>query len=319
MSASSDTTARKIAATRVAPGVPAPILFGDVELTRLVESEFPILDVFEIYPDATPALLGQDLPWLAPRFFDSASQRLILAFQGFLLRSNGRIILVDTCVGDCKHRVRADFDNQRWGWSARLAAAGVSPEEVDIVVCSHMHVDHVGWNTRLENGRWVPMFPNARYLFARAEWEYWTGSGIATLARTGDYMQDSVIPVMEAGLVDLVGTDHVIDANLRLQPAPGHTPGLVTVAIDSRNARAVLASDVLHTPLQCRHPHWSTRFCADAAGSRATRIAFLERYADTDVVVFPAHFPSPTGGMITRQGDGFGFQFLGEATPIYAL
>ena len=311
------TNSKLLAPKRGTTGGPAPLQFGDVEILRLVESEFPILDPFEIYPDATPATIAAELPWLAPRFYDTTSKRLILAFQGFLLRVNGKIILVDTCVGDCKRRVRADFDNQRWEWPARLAETGVRPEDIDYVVCSHMHVDHVGWNTRLENGRWIPMFPNARYLFARAEWEYWKGSGVATLSRTGDYMQDSVLPVMAAGLVDLVETDHIIDGAVRLQPAPGHTPGLVTVGIESRNQRAVLASDVLHTPLQCRFPHWSTRFCADADRSRATRTAFLERYAGTDVTILPAHFPAPTAGFITRQGGGFGFHFFGEENAIY--
>jgi glyoxylase-like metal-dependent hydrolase (beta-lactamase superfamily II) len=286
------------------------ILLGRVTLDCLVESEGPLLDPFELYPDLTREQFDAELDWLAPRFYDRASRRFVIAIQGFVLQSRGKIIVVDTCVGDCKSRVRSEFDRRGWNWLGRLAQAGIRPEQVDYVVCTHFHVDHVGWNTRLENGKWVPTFANARYLFTREEWDFWWSErGKYGRERTGDYMDDSVLPVAEKGLCDFVAMDHRINDEVGFEPAPGHTPGLVTVAIASAGHRAVLAGDVMHTPLQCAHPHYSTRFCADPAQSRATRTAFLEREAASARLVLPAHFPAPSAGRIERHQDAFRFRY----------
>lgn len=290
---------------------------GDLTLLRVVESEFAVLEPAEVYPDCTPAHIERQLAWLAPRFYDPAAARLILAFQGFVIRSGDTTILVDTCVGDCKERRRAAFDRQSWGWLDRLAEAGLTPDDIDFVVCTHFHVDHVGWNTRLVDGRWVPTFRNARYLFAQAEWDYWQSeAGRNGRERTGDYIGDSILPVVDAGLVDFIATDHRIDECVALSPAPGHTPGMVCVDLASLGRRAVIAGDLLHTALQLVHPEWSTRFCADPAQSRRTRVAFLERHADTDTLILPAHFPAPTAGTIHRAGDAYTFRFVGETQPI---
>ncbi|MBL8378789.1 MAG: MBL fold metallo-hydrolase [Burkholderiales bacterium] len=290
------------------------LAIGGVSLDRVVESEMPTLDPFEIYPDARAADIESNLSWLAPRFYDPRSRLLILAFQGFVLRTRGKTVLVDTCVGDCKPRRRALFNDQRWGWLDRLDAAGFAPEDIDVVVCTHFHVDHVGWNTRLVDGRWVPTFPKARYLFAQAEWDYWwSEQGRPARERAGDYVLDSVLPVVEAGLVDFIEMDRAITDEVRCLPAAGHTPGLLCIDIRSGGERAILASDVLHTPLQCRFPHWSTRSCADPDHSRRTRLAFLEAWADSGVLVLPAHFPSPSAGTIERDRDAYRFRYAGEA------
>ncbi len=287
---------------------------GDVTIERVVESQFPVLDPFELYPDVTHGHIAENLGWLAPKFYDVDAKRLIVAIQGFVVRSHGKIILVDTCVGDCKERARASFHQQRWNWLERLAQAGVQVEDVDYVVCSHFHVDHVGWNTRRVDGKWLPTFPRARYLFAQAEWDFWwSEQGSSGRGRTGDYMQDSVIPIAQAGLVDFVQMNHRIDAAVTLMPAPGHTPGLTYVLISSGGCQAVLASDVLHTPLQLAYPDWSTRFCVDAERSRSTRRGFLERYADSGVLVLPAHFPAPTAGYIHRDREAYRFEFKTES------
>jgi len=287
---------------------------GDVGLTCVVESQGPLLDPFELYPQATPALLESHLDWLAPRFYDRAAGRFVIAIQGFVLQSRGKVIVVDTCVGDCKARLRGEFNTASWGWLARLQAAGVAPAQVDYVVCTHFHVDHVGWNTRLENGKWVPTFPNARYLFTREEWDYWWSErGNWGRSRTGDYMDDSVLPIAQAGLADFVAMDHRIDDAIAFEPAPGHTPGLVAIGISSGTTRTVLASDLLHTPLQCACPQLSTRFCADPELSRATRTAFLEREARSGRLVIPAHFPAPSAGVIERAGDAYRFRYTPDA------
>jgi glyoxylase-like metal-dependent hydrolase (beta-lactamase superfamily II) len=287
---------------------------GTASIERIVESEEPLLDPFELYPDATPEAIARQQRWLAPRFYDPASRLLVIAIQGFVVRSGGKVIVVDTCVGDCKKRRRSQFDGRDWGWLTRLGQGGVRPEDVDYVVCTHFHVDHVGWNTRLAGGRWVPTFPNARYLFVREEWDFWLSErGMPGRSRTGDYVEDSVLPVAEAGLVDFVSADHRIDGSVSLAPAPGHTPGLTVVHIRSAGNEAVLASDVLHSPLQLAYPHWSTSFCADREQSRRTRLALLERWAGSGTLILPAHFPAPSAGRVHHQDDAYRFVFIQEA------
>lgn len=272
---------------------------GGVRLTRIVEAEGPLLRPAEIFPDSTPQLILDNLDWMVPQFYDPATDRLVISIQSFLLRSNGKNILVDTCVGDCKSRVRQDFDQQRWGWLERLRELGIEPEDIDIVLSTHLHVDHVGWHTCLIDGVWRPTFPNARYLFTHPEWEYWKqNEGHPGLLRTGDYIGDSVWPVFEAGLADLVAMDHNIDDTLQLVPLPGHTPGHVGVAISGASKTVLLTGDAFHHPLQCCYPHMSTRFCADPEQARITRIKLLEECAANGTLLLPAHFPAPTAGYV---------------------
>ena len=283
--------------------------FGASTLQRVVESEGPLLSPFEIFGDCTQAHLDANRGWLVPRFQDAASGLLAITIQSFLVRQHGLTILVDSCGGNDKERARPHFHRQRGTWLDTLRATGVKPEDVDIVLCSHLHVDHVGWNTRLENGRWVPTFPNARYLISRREWDHWQAAGAAALSRTGDYITDSVLPVFAAGQAELVGDEHAVASEISVEPAPGHTPGQLMVRLGSGREQAILSADLMHHPLQVRYPEWSTRFCTDPVQARATRIAFFNEHAGSGRLVFPAHFPSPTGGTIERDGNGFRFIF----------
>jgi glyoxylase-like metal-dependent hydrolase (beta-lactamase superfamily II) len=287
--------------------------FGAVTMQRVVESETPMLSPFEIFPDCTQQHLDAHRGWLQPRFQDPASGLLAITIQSFLLRRNGLTILVDSCSGNDKEtRERPVFRRAQWPWLRTLSDAGVRPEDIDIVLCSHLHVDHVGWNTRLDNGRWVPTFPNARYLIGRREFEHWKQAGPAALARTGDYITDSVLPVFDSGQADLIGDEHQLASEVSVEPAPGHTPGQLMVRIGAGRGQAILSADLMHHPLQVRYPEWSTRFCTDQAKARATRINFFNEHADTGRLIFPAHFPSPTGGTIARDGKDFRFTFDGE-------
>lgn len=293
------------------------IQFGDIEVSRVVESEDPLLSPFEIFPDFTQSVLEGGTPWLGRRFYDPASKLLVITIQSFLIRMPGLTMLVDTCVGDCKTRVRGEFDKASWNWLAKLASAGVRPEDVDVVVCSHLHVDHVGWNTRLMDGRWVPTFPNARYLISRTELAYWQSeTGRAALARTGDYVEDSVSPVLEAGQAELVGDGHRINDNIWLESIPGHTPGQVAVHVSDGKDHVILCADLMHHPLQLQNPHWSTLYCADAEQARTTRRRFLCEHAGSNTIVVPAHFPGPTAGNVIARGEHFGFRFIGEDDAI---
>ena len=183
-----------------------------------------------------------------------------------------------------------------------LKAAGISVEDIDFVMCTHLHVDHVGWNTRLEGGRWVPTFPNARYIFGKTEYDYWAAQHAkAEVPPFGD----SVLPVVEAKRADIVGNDFAIGDHVRILPTPGHTPGHVAFTFGKARDDAVFVGDIMHTPLQLQHPELSPKFDVDPVQAAVTRKSFLERYCDTDTLCCTAHFPSPSTGKIRRKGNGF--------------
>lgn len=286
---------------------------GDVRVDRIVEFEQPLLSATTLYPDATPDAIERHRSWLEPKLMAPGTDLLVIAFHSFLIRSRGLRILVDTCSGNDRQRPRKPrYHQKQWPYLEHLAAAGVTPEQVDYVLCTHLHVDHVGWNTRLVDGKWVPTFPNARYLFAQEEWSYWQAH-YPTEAYVGDpYYIDTLLPIIDAGLADFVAGDHRFNDEVWLDPTPGHTPGHVCVHIRSRGEECVMSGDLMHTALQCAEPEWSSCFCVDPEHSRRTRRAFLERYAGTDVRIMPAHFPTPTAGRIVRDGDVWRFRFEDE-------
>jgi glyoxylase-like metal-dependent hydrolase (beta-lactamase superfamily II) len=179
------------------------------------------------------------------------------------------------------------------------------------VLCTHLHVDHVGWNTRLVNGKWVPTFPNARYLFGRKEWEHW--SSAQALHRDGDVMGDSVRPIIDAGLAELVDMNHALTPEVRLEPTPGHTPGHVSVRISSRGEEAVITGDLMHHPLQCAEPDLANNFDVDAAAARRTRRDFLARYSNKPVLVLGTHFAPPTGGWVVDAEQAWRFDLTAPA------
>jgi glyoxylase-like metal-dependent hydrolase (beta-lactamase superfamily II) len=286
---------------------------GAARVDRVVEFEQPLLDPLEIYPEASAGDIAKQMAWLAPRFYDPAKKLLVVPIQGFVVRARGKVIVVDTCAGDCKDRKRPHFNQQRRDWIGKLAALGLMPDKVDYVLNTHFHADHVGWNTRLQDGRWVPAFPKARYLFTREEYDYWrSAAGAKAMERTGDYMQDSVVPIVEAGLADFVPLDHELLPEVQLLPAVGHTPGFVCVDVRSSGERLVLAGDLVHSPLQCAYPEWTTRFCADPQRSVRTRIRLLGEWADQRVPMMPTHFPSPSLGRVERKKGAFRFRYQGE-------
>ena len=284
---------------------------GGIEWRRIIESEEPDFEVGFLLPDATPDALAPHRAWLEPRFLDPATDKAVMAMQSYVLRTRRRTILVDTCVGNHKerrfhppwaHRTQTRYlDN--------LAALGLAPDDVDFVMCTHLHADHVGWNTRLLDGRWVPTFPNARYLFARTEYEHWIALNEGGKKYSDGCIDDSVLPVVEAGQAEIVADDYEFDDEISFALAPGHTPGHVAIGLASQGQRAVLSGDICHTPLQCREPGWSAVGCSDRAQSAATRRAFLERHCDTDTLVMTAHFPSPSVGFVRPRGEAFDWAY----------
>ncbi len=281
---------------------------GEVEISRIPEFELPMFEPSFLYPTLAPETLDRHRPWLAPRHLDPATGRLVISVHAFVVRTRRRTILVDACGGNDKNRPgRPHFHMQHRPWLERLAAAGFRPQDIDFVLCTHLHGDHVGWNTRLIEGRWVPTFPRARYIIARAEWDHWRDE---TRRNPGDTQyEDSVLPVVESGQAEFVASDYAFDDEVWIEPTPGHTPGHIAVRVRSGDEEAVLTGDLMHTALQCAEPEISSRFCVDPAQSARSRRALLERFADRCVLVMPAHFPTPSVGTLIGEGNAFRFRY----------
>ena len=250
-----------------------------------------------------------------PRYIDPKTIEVILCIQSYVIKTSHHTILVDTCVGNHKSRpARPSWHMQNSPFIEELGSVGVHPEEVDFVLCTHLHVDHVGWNTKLLDGRWVPTFPNAKYIFSRNEFELW-----AARYEKGETVpvplvyEDSVLPIVEAGQAIIVEDTHQIDDGMWLEPAPGHTPGHVMLNLKSGEETALMSGDVIHHPLQLIRPEWSSRACEDPHLSAVSRTKMLERVADTNTLLCPAHFGSPTmGHVISHATDGFRYRLIDE-------
>jgi len=277
---------------------------GAVRVTRIVELEGPSPGTF-VLPQATPENVKR-VPWLVPHFA-TAEGALHLSIHAFVVESEGKRIVVDTCVGNDKRRNVPSWNDLHGPFLDDLREAGFPRESIDVVLCTHLHVDHVGWNTMKEAGRWVPTFPRARYLFARAEWDYWSSLQGEEAEAFGDVLGDSVRPIVEGGLADLVEPDHVVTSEVRLEPTPGHTPGHVSVRIRSKGAEGVITGDLMHHPIQMARPDWGSAFDFDAGAAETTRRKFLEANADRPVRVFGTHFATPCAGRIVRDAGAFRF------------
>ncbi len=275
---------------------------GDVRITRIVEMELPIAydERRPFLAQARPEALAAT-PWLYPHYVTEEGH-LRLSIHALLVDAPGLKLVVDTCIGNDRPRRFIGGRPLATPFLEHLSAAGWSREGVDAVVCTHLHVDHVGWNTMLEGDRWVPTFPRARYLIGRREYDYWSAEGDA---EQQVIMADSIAPVFDAGLVDLVEMDHRLTAEIRLTPTLGHTPGHVSVAIESRGEKAVITGDALHHPCQMAHPDWSPAFDTDPAASQVTRRALLEDAADQGVLFIGTHFAAPTAGWVKRDGEAY--------------
>ena len=282
---------------------------GDAAVDGVLEWAGIYRDPLEMYPDATQEAVDAHRDWLVPHSLDPETGRLIMAFRSYLIRTPRLTILVDTCVGNDKERpLRPNWHRQNWPWLDNLRAHGVTPEDIDVVMCTHLHTDHVGWNTRLDDGRWVPTFPNAKYLFHSKEFDYWEEE-YRRQEWIKDAFIDSVLPVVEAGKAVMVAGDHEIDSGLWLEGTPGHTPGAVCLNMQNSGGHAVFCGDLMHHPLQVPESQWSTIFCTDPDLSRETRMAFVDRFAETDSLILPAHFANKGGGRIVGTGDRPIFRF----------
>jgi glyoxylase-like metal-dependent hydrolase (beta-lactamase superfamily II) len=283
---------------------------GEIEILRVLEFEAALFEPTILYPEASSEIIERHRAWLEPKLMDPASGLLSFAFHSTVIKTPRATILVDTCSGNDKERPhKLRYHRKNWPYLANLATAGFAPEDIDYVLCTHLHADHVGWNTRLIDGRWVPTFPNARYLFARQEWEHWRVAELRTEYTTDPYYEDSLLPVMDYGQAELVATDYAFDDSVWIEPWPGHTPGHVCIVVRSQGASVVLSGDIMHTALQCAEPQLNSCFCIAPETARATRRRLLETFADTRVMIIPAHFPTPTAGWIRSHDRSFRFHF----------
>jgi glyoxylase-like metal-dependent hydrolase (beta-lactamase superfamily II) len=288
------------------------IAIGDIAVSRIEELAGPIFEPKNLIPDWDPAEIERHRDWMLPGHFDIAAGLMVGSFHSWLLKTRHHTILIDTCVGNDKERPAFQrFHRARHPWMENLRAAGIAPEQIDIVMCTHLHVDHVGWNTRLENGRWVPTFPNARYLFSRADRDYWDpAAGHTAMAMNDVIFNDSVLPVIESGQADLVEGVHHIEDGIAIHPAPGHTPGNMVLKAASRGVSGLFAGDCLHHPMQVYHPEWNASVDEDKPLAHATRRALLAECAERGSLLLPAHFAAPHAGHVRRSGEAFALKFL---------
>ncbi|MGJ4907041.1 MBL fold metallo-hydrolase [Bradyrhizobium sp. HKCCYLS2033] len=274
---------------------------GRVRITKFVELE-TVGGTRFILPQATPETI-RELSWLTPDFATDEG-RLKMSIHTLVLETPTMRIVVDTGLGNDKQgRSVPIWNNRTMPFLETISAAGFPPKSIDMVICTHLHVDHVGWNTKLVDGRWGPTFPNARYVFGRAEYEHWRDHSEA--ADETATFADSVQPIVAAGRAELVGSEDVITDEITLIPTPGHSPGHVSLHIRSEGAEAVLTGDVAHHPCQMAHLDWSSTVDSDPAQAAATRRALFSRFADTEALVIGGHFDA---GHIRRNGATFRFQ-----------
>ena len=282
---------------------------GDVTITSIVERDGPWRKPETMFPAYDAAVAAEHLKTMEPEVFDAASGRMVITYQTFVVRTKHHTILVDTCTGEDKnHPPPMDFPKAPW--LDGFKAAGLSFDAIDYVFCTHLHIDHSGWNTVLRDGRWVPTFPKAKYIFHKREYDFWEAATARGEHPPGQVWAMNCQPIVEAGQALLVDDDFSLDDTVTLTPTPGHSPCHCCVNIQSRGMKAVVTGDMMHHALQCREPDWSTVFDWDAKMAAASRRTFLGNVADTDTLVLPIHFPTPTVGRVSSDGDRFHWRYL---------
>jgi len=281
---------------------------GGLEIFRVLELVTPF-SAFDFFPETTEEDWAPHRHWLEPDAMDPKTGKLKLPIQSYVVRTTHHTILIDGCVGNDKSRENRPHWHLKSDttYLAALAAHGLDPADIDFVLCTHLHSDHVGWNTRLESGRWVPTFPNARYVFSKQEVELWRDVGHEKFSRTP--YEDSVLPIIEAGRAELVANDYALDDEVSLEPTPGHTPGHVAISLKSKGAAAVMCGDLMHSPVQCLYPEWTAWPDWDAEQAKQTRWTFLDRYCESDTLICTAHFPLPSAGHIIRAEEAYRFVY----------
>lgn len=287
------------------------ITLGEASIRSVVEVSGLRYRPEFIFPAVSREQLSLHSGWMAPDLYDPARNLIAMVRQTNVVRTRYHTILIDTCVGDCKRRNVPNFHMQLLAWQENFRTMGLAFEDIEMVMCTHLHVDHVGWNTRLQSGRWVPTFPKARYLFGRTEFEYWQAEHRSGRdSPDGSVFEDSVLPIVEAGQALIVDDDCELSDGFWLEPAFGHSVGHLAIHLENVGGHLVFSGDIMHHPIQVREPDLASRFCENPDRATSVRRRFLEVYADRDVLIAPAHFERGTIGRIESAADGFHFNFL---------
>lgn len=281
---------------------------GNIAIHRVIEQEASFFPMLQFFPTLTKELLEENRAWMQPQYMDPESDKLRLCIQSYLLRTPHHNILIDSCVGNHKPRPTRPFWDmmQSDRYEKNLAATGLSVNDIDFVMCTHLHTDHVGWNTRLENGRWVPTFPKAKYVFAERELAHWTERQKQDPASC-PWVTDSVLPIVEAKREMVVKSDYALNETVQLLPSPGHTFDHYSVLAGKPGQDALITGDMVHSPLQMRYPELGMQADWDSKQAGESRRRLFGRFCDTSTLLCTAHFPSPSTGRIVRFGDAFDF------------
>jgi glyoxylase-like metal-dependent hydrolase (beta-lactamase superfamily II) len=283
---------------------------GDITVHRIEEWSGEFSPPQFLFPDYDDEAFRRHTPQIIPEHYHPASNMIVGFVQSWLLEVDGQRILIDSCSGDDKPRPGIPiFSDLKTPYLSNLGKTGFSPEDIDIVICSHLHIDHVGWNTRLVDGHWVPTFPNAKYIMPAIDRRYWDpelGHASESGRRVNqNVFEDSVQPILDLARYELVEEGYVVARGLTLAAGPGHTPGHMFVRAESAGDRALFVGDIMHSPMQVYHPEWNSAFCEDGATARKTRRAILQEAAQAQALVFPAHFAGRHAVRVTEKGTGF--------------
>jgi glyoxylase-like metal-dependent hydrolase (beta-lactamase superfamily II) len=290
-----------------------PVTLGRMSVQKVLEMESgPPMPL--ILPGITPEDLARLATWYQDETLGPTPElsAFMMSMHSYVLQLDGLTVLVDACNGDHKHRSIPDVDRVETPFLANLAWLGLTTDDIDLVLCTHLHFDHVGWNTRLENGKWVPTFANARYLFSRRDFEHFGSQELEN-----DHLRafrDSVLPVYEAGRAQLIDENIAVHREIGdgiwLEPAFGHSPGNFSVLAQCGGERAIFWGDVVHHPVQLLRPDLTMSFDGDPGMARETRQRTLVRAVEEDLVCFPAHFRDPSAGRVLRDGSVYRYRFL---------
>jgi glyoxylase-like metal-dependent hydrolase (beta-lactamase superfamily II) len=278
---------------------------GDVKVTRIVEMDLPIpySPKMPFLKEATPEALSE-MTWLYPHFV-TPDGAMLLSIHALAVEAPGLKLVVDTCIGNDRARGILGGEKLQTAFLDHMNEIGFGRDAVNAVVCTHLHVDHVGWNTMLEGGKWVPTFPKARYFIGREEYAHWKS---VDAEEQKEILADSVQPIFDAGLAQEVEMTHRISPEIRLMPTTGHTPGHVSVVIESQGETAIITGDMVHHPAQIGRPDWTPAFDSDKDASRATRKAMFKDWADKPILIIGTHFAAPTAGRIKKDGASYRFE-----------
>jgi len=281
---------------------------NDVEIGRVIEYNGPFMSIYDFFPDATPDLLAPHRHWLEPNALEPGTDLMLMPIQSYIIHTPSATILVDSCVGNHKSVkwFQPWHDKSDTFFRDGMIAEGTHPDEIDFVFCTHLHVDHSGWNTQMIDGTWVPTFKNAKYIFSKKECNYaeklYNDYGDPTFI-------ENVQPIIEAGQAQLVEDDFELDRFVRLEATPGHTPGHCAIRVQDGRETAVISGDLIHSPIQCQYPSWNFKFDADKKLAATTRLNFLQKHCEAGTQVLTAHFPLPSSGRVENKGDAFVFRY----------